>query len=289
MGLNEHKLAGAVLQRVTTTFTTGSAANVEGFVTTPNRSYLVLAIQSSAAGRLRLYSDATSVTTDSARAYGSALANGVGLIADVTFSGPDTINFTPATFGISHDLVTYKTFYSVSSSVSPTFTISTYTVEDAINPDPLTDYVTANRRTLSWSATTAVSGSTTGPTAPRYRTGGEISGSSVPSTFAIYSASINTAGARLRLYGIPLGEIPQTEADRPSGSTPEINSGLLSEMFFGTGITSIRSPIGFGANVNNLVNTLSAPEKQISYIVENTTVTDGITFSGNIGIYTFED
>jgi hypothetical protein len=289
MGLNEHKLAGAVLQRVTTTFTTGSAANVVGSVTTPNRSYLLLSIQASDHGRLRLYSDASSVTTDAARAYGDPLANGVGLIADVTFSGPDTINFTPASFGISHDLVNYATFYSVSSSVSPTFAISTFTVEDDIDPDPLTTYVTDNRRTLSWTATTAVSGSTTGPTAPRYRTGGEISGSSVPSTFALYSASINTAGARLRLYGIPLGEISQEEADRPSGTEPSNNSGLLSEIFFGTGITSIRSPYGFGANVNNLVNTLSAPEKQISYIVENTTVTDGITFSGGLGIYAFED
>ena len=184
MGLNEHKLAGAVLKRVVTTFTTGSGANVEGFVTTPNRSYLLMGIQSSGPSRLRLYTDAASRTSDSARAYGADLADGIGLIADVTFSGPDTVNISPASFGLSHDTSTFKTFYSVSASADQTYALSTFTVEDDVDPNPSTTYTVANRRTLSWAASHEVSGSTLSPSAPLYRAGGEISGSLVPSTFA---------------------------------------------------------------------------------------------------------
>lgn len=289
MGLNEHKLAGAVLQRVTTTFTTGSGASVQGVVATPNRTYLLLSIQSTGPARLRLYSDAASRTSDAARSYGATLGNGIGLLTDITWSSAGTINFTPATLGISHDLVDYNTFFNVSASASETFTISTFTLEDDVDPDPLTDYVDGNRRSFSFTASKAVSGSTFAPNTPAYRAGGEFSSSLMPSTFAFVSASLSTSNARLRIYGTSVAEIPEAEANRVSGSAPGANSGLLSEIFFTGGVTSIKSPIGFGANVSNLVSTLQSPAKQLSFIIENTSVTDGILYSGSIGVYSFED
>lgn len=290
MGLNEHKSAGAILERITSSFTTGSANNILGSISSPKRTYLLLSAKSTGPARLRLYTDAASRNdgTEQARIYGSGIGSGIGLIADVVFTGNESVNFSPAALGISHDLVSYNTFYNISASSDQTFTISTFTLEDNVDPNVLTDYVNGNRRSFSFTADRAVSGSTTSPNTPAYRVGGEISGSLLPSTFAFYSASINYAGSRLRLYGIPIASVSEIEANRVSGSTPADSSGLLAEVFFNS-VLSITSPLGFGANVNNLVTTLQNPEQQLSYIIDNMTATDNLLYSVSIGVYSLED
>lgn len=85
-----------------TTASIANAASVTGSFTA-FKGYALYKVQTSAAARVRLYTDQASRTTDSSRVAGAEPALGVGLITEIVTAGAETVVLAPAVYGFNNE------------------------------------------------------------------------------------------------------------------------------------------------------------------------------------------
>ena len=204
-------------QRTTTRFSkdVGKSFN-SGSVTSLGGGFVLLNATSisGAPGRLRLYSDQTSLITDVNRAEGNFdIDDSVALIADIVLSG-STVYMDPPIIGNSLN-TGGEVWYHLSGSIAPPINvdIQTYPIK------PIGDSTTGNssiRITRSSVPTT----------------GNGVSGSITTSkSFLILTGSSNVL-SRLRLYSKSDTEIPTSEKNRAFGTQPSSGSFLIADLMF---------------------------------------------------------
>jgi hypothetical protein len=287
MGLAEQKLAGGILERKTTTFTTdvvGSGSVNFG------ASYVILSIDSSNPCRIRFYENTQSRDSASeiTRTFGDTnIAADVALVGDFSMSAAGRYTTDPALYGVTHS--GSLTYYRITPSTPTTLNITTYTIEDG-NILPIGgQYTLNNRRNLpdfdeSISVGTYVSGT--------------LDSAIVPRTFLLVSASVSGANdvARIRLYSKSGSLVDATEISRSFSVEPSASAYLIADMILSASETTYFTPkiigAGFKTLTNNMQPMLSSraaidSDNVIYYILENVGPTTNI--SASIHVFALED
>jgi hypothetical protein len=116
--------------RTVYTGVTGSIANniTASVSITGAKSYLLYSIQTSVGAWVRLYTDATSRTSDSSRTQGTDPTPGSGVIAEVITSGAATQLITPGAIGFNNDVVPTTTIYASITNLSGSTSVVTVTL-----------------------------------------------------------------------------------------------------------------------------------------------------------------
>lgn len=274
MGLREQALAGAAHRRKTTELSTSAGTIISGSVNL-NRTYMLLSIEATVPGRLRIYTDSSSrdTTTEKNRTFETkSTGNSIGLITDVTFSA-GIHYFDGGVFGMSLDTGSYNSYYTVetSNSLANTIKLQTFTLEDTIDANPATNYTVANRRLFTISSSGVIGANS--------RVIGQISSSTLPKTFLLVTASVNVTESRIRLYGVNTSSISVSEVTRAWGTDPESSSALIADINFDS-YYNVLSPMVFGLNYSG--------SNELGYIIDNLVGTTR-TISSSIMLYSLED
>lgn len=292
MGLAEQLLAGAVLTRKSTTFTT--AASGSGSVSI-DASYAILGIQISNPCRIRFYEN-TSSRDDSQeinRAFGNrSISSSVALVGDFSMSTAERYSVDPILFSVSQTFSSPLTYYRIEPSASTTVVLNTFTLEDSnVAPGANPAYIIDNRRLLPM-----VSASLS----PGQIKSGSITDSNIPQTYLLINASGSDATniARLRLYSTSGSLYDSVEKSRVFSVEPSASAYLIVDMILSGSTTTCFSPKIIGSNLANMGNnllllrgnqSLISGKNEMYYLLENAdSLGSATSISASVSIFALE-
>lgn len=288
MGLAEQKLAGATLNRITTTFTTDAVGSGSVNLGT---SYVILAIETSTPCRVRFYENAESRDNagEIARTFGDTnISSSVALVGDFSMSAPARYTTDPALYGITHS--GSLTYYRITSSTPANLNITTYTIEDGnILPQGGTQYTSNNRRNLPVFDETISAGA---------YVSGTLDSAIVPRTFLLVSASVSGASnvTRLRLYSKSGSLVDATEVSRSFSVEPSSSAYLIADMILSGSETTYFTPKIIGAGFKTLTSNMQPmlgsrvaidSDDVIYYVLQNVGATPKV--SASVHVFALED
>lgn len=237
----------------------------------PSSYLLIGATVSHTPTRIRLYSISSSVGVDDARPTSSFnLSQSVGLNAEMYFEG-DTklLEFTPPIIGTSLS-EGGNTWYNISSSAS------NHTVTFTILPLAPAADISTGRQAISTLYPDILN---TG-----YGFAGNIT---TPKSYILLSGSSDVE-SRLRLYNVPITQVPATEASRSFGVTPNSGSRLIVDIMFDAPLGSYPIvPMMHGFTWNE--NTYSEGTGITGMRLQNMSATPTASITVGLGIYSIED
>lgn len=291
MGLAEQLRAGGNLIRRSRTFTTDTIGS--GSVALGS-AYAVLGIQASSPCRIRFYDDIDSLKNvgEVARTFGDTnISASVALIGDFSMSVAGQYTVDPILFGIPATASTALTWYRIEPA-SPTVNIqvTNYLLED-IPPTAGTLYILDNRRSLPTISATLSSGG---------QASGSIVDSSVPATYLLMSASLDTPTqvARLRLYSTTSSLSSSVEKARPFATEPSASAYLIADIVISGSEVVKFTPKIVGANLDNMGTNLSLIKgnqslidgsNQLHYVLDRTDGGGSATVTVNLHAFSLED
>lgn len=270
MGLREHIAAGAKLRRTNVTFTAAGT----GQVTFPPAA-AILSVSSSAPVRLRLYDDVASRDDggESSRVFTADPNQNIAIVADISMSAAGQYTLDPIMYATP---LTDTLLYRVDAGTSQ-ITLNIYPLESA---SIVTETAITNKRTLP--ATTSTGG----------QASGSLTGTSIPKTYALISASLNTGIGRLRLYTNEAAIDNATEKSRTFVTEAPASVGLIVDAIITASEGSFQFfPKLIGANLNTIGSDLPrediSGENEIYYIIDKISGTGNI--SASLHVFSFED
>lgn len=266
MGLIEQIKSGSVFSRGTVTLTNSPAT---GYTTEFGATYILLGIEASEACRVRLYSNANSVTIDALRPSSSFdYSASVGLNLDAGLTPSDlAISFNPPVIATTE--LDSKTYYNIESPNPTSVNILYYPIEYGT--------LTTSRKFLNIPDNIGV---TLGAN--------QTSSGNVPSdkSFLMIQAFSPSQSIRLRLYSRPIEDVSSAEKNRPFISQSVDGSHLISDMLFDS--ASYFYPISPVLQAYNLESYISGSNR-VGYILENTSGVTQTNLRAGIRVYPIED
>lgn len=256
MGLREFVISGSKLSRLQTTVAAGTGSVDLGY------SYILLSLSATAACRVRLYSDSSSISVDVARPTSSFIIDpSVGLTLDAELTaGTSSILFAPPIIGTT--FTSSLTWYNI-TTLGTNVTLNYYPIE--LNN-------TSSRTTLRISESAVVTGSARAGTI------------TVPNGYIILNGSATTE-SRLRLYS-NTDTIVSPELDRSFGDAPAEGSRLVADMMFDTGSFNFKLVPLLQAFV--LSPSYLEGDNQMGYLINNISATSTINTTASFTIYPIE-
>lgn len=292
MGLAEQIRAGAVLERINTTFITDPSG--VGSVSLGS-AYALLGIQTETPCRIRFY-DNVAGRDDAGeinRSFGNSnISASVSLIADISMSVAGKYTIDPVLYGMPTTLSNPLTYYRVSPAAAITIVASTYTIEDSNVPAGTGDYVVSNRRALpTFTGSVALTAGA--------MVSGAIQNSIIPQTYLLISASLdNTAHrARLRFYSTSGSLYDSVEKARAFSTEPSASANLIVDMILSGSEVTYFTPKIMGTNIQNVTNnllemrgndTLISGKNELYYILQNVGASSA-AISASVHVYSLED
>lgn len=292
MGLAEQIRAGAVLERINTTFLTSPSGS--GSVSLGS-AYALLGVQTDTPCRIRFY-DNTASRDDAgeiSRAFGNPnISASIALVADISMSVAGKYSIDPVLYGMASSLSNPLTYYRVTPSASFTVIVSTYSIEDSSIPSGVGDYTISNRRgfpTFTGSSAIAAGGMVSGT----------IENSIIPQTYLLISASLDNAAhrARLRFYSTSGSLYDSVEKARAFSTEPSASANLIVDMILSGSQITYFTPKIMGSNIQNISTNLSeirgndariSGKNELYYILQNVGASSA-AISASVHVYSLED
>lgn len=271
MGLNELiALRGSPYTKQSFTLQGLLSSSIGNYNLFPS-SFVLLDIQvSNTPTRVRLYSTSHSVNLDASRPTGSfEFTTGVGLAAEAYFAtGSNYLKFDPPVICSSVE-ANPTIWYNISSSIngySVTFTVLPLD-EPASSDDRLT--VSMSHASVS-------------------NVGDGVTGSlSTPKAYLLLSASADVQ-TRLRLYSVPMGDVPAAETSRAFGTAPDTGSKLIADIMLDT--PNAAYPISPTLPALTWAGTVYEVGTGITgYRIQNISATPSVNISASVSLYSLED
>lgn len=292
MGLSEQIIAGATLERKSTTFITDLSG--VGSVSLGS-AYAILSVEANTPCRLRLYDNQTSRDDagETARLFGSTnISASVALIADFSMSSAGKYTVDPVLYSVVNNLSNPLTFYRVEPASAITVGITNFNIEDSTIPLGSGGYIISNRRKFpTFTGSAALSAGA--------QVSGTVANSSIPQTYLLVSASLDNAAhrARLRLYSTSGSLFNSTEKSRPFSTEPSASANLIADIILSGSTDTYFVPKIVGSNIQNMTTNLLSMrgndsiisgKNELYYILENVGASSA-AISASVHIYSLED